>query len=177
MLILLENDPYTRNNIDSPNRAPSLNNLKTFENAVSIPQECFEVLEPRLTNIAAPLPSWCLQTTKWIGKVHRCAESKWISIKHWVIIEWQGRHVIANITRSTCCSRWGCLHIHPTMTSRCRRKSEVGNETVGIHFFGVIIKHLGLCIVLLVCTNGMSLGRTKLPEREWKGEGEVDLPS
>ena len=68
--------------------------------------------------------------------------------------------------------------MHP-YRHRCRsswRQSEVGNERIGVDVFGIhFVDNVWLGVVLLFCTHGFSLGRTKLHKQGGRGEGRGQL--
>jgi len=106
-------------------------------------------------------------------KMHTRGKSKWISIQHGIICVEMMRCAAsggASRIRSRClCYRWGTLHAHSSVWI-CGRQSEIRDEIVRFDLVAVVVfKHVGLRIVLLICTHGLSLGRTKL-YYNWEGK-------
>jgi len=104
-----------------------------------------------------------------IGKMHASSQSKRICIEHWVV--WVDQSYTSSAIASPTC-RHGRRGMHSYRDRSCGgwRQPKVRNEGIGIDIFGVhVVDDIGLGVVLLFCTHGFSLGRTKLHKRGRRG--------
>jgi len=98
--------------------------------------------------------------------MHARTQPKWIGIEHgvkrvkpvWNSTSRDG----PRIGRRGMCDRRRALYAHRGVRI-VRGDAEIGNETVRLKPVSLdVVDHVVLRIVLLICTHGLSLGRTKL---------------
>ena len=99
--------------------------------------------------------------------MHTSRETKGIRIQHGIV--WVDQNAAASAI-ADCARGHGRRGLHADRdVGRCGRgrKAEVWNKAVGVDVVAIhVVEHIGLRIVLLFCTHGLSLGRTKLHRQE-----------
>jgi len=93
--------------------------------------------------------------------MHACRKPKWVHIEHWIV----GIQHLAQGTESLPAVRLGGL-VWIRSWWLIRRGVELRSEWGRVRSwptdFGwiLVFDHIGVCIVLLLCTHGVNLGRT-----------------